>query len=150
MMEATETHDYGQCGLPVQLQGIVVHRCPACGEDEVVIPRIDELHRLIARSVIRKPAGLSGAEVRFLRKWLGHSGRDLAAIMGVAPETVSRWESDAQAIGGTADRLLRLLVANDEPREEYAAGDLRLVESGTTPPRPIAALCGPRRWRLAA
>ena len=32
--------------------------------------------------------------------------------MGVADETVSRWENDAAPIGPQADRLLRLMVAH--------------------------------------
>jgi DNA-binding transcriptional regulator YiaG len=50
-------------------------------------------------------SGFTGEEVRFLRKSLGWSGSDFAKHMGVAEETVSRWENDAAPIGPQADRL---------------------------------------------
>lgn len=150
MVESPGTHDYRECGLPVRLVGVTLARCPGCGNDDVEIPRIEELHRLIARTIIHKPHGLSGGEARFLRKWLGHSSRDFAEIMGVQPETVSRWESGAKPMGATADRLLRVLVANDEPREEYPAEELRKVDRSTTEPLAHSLRMGDEGWRPAA
>jgi putative zinc finger/helix-turn-helix YgiT family protein len=150
MTEAVGSHDYRECGLPVRLRGVVLRTCVHCGNDEVVVPDIEELHRLIARTVMRKPHGLSGPEVRFLRKWMGHSGRDLAAIMGVTPETVSRWETGAAPVGATADRLLRLLVAQSEPRDAHAPEDLRNVQSDTTASTPLVVNREGDGWRPAA
>jgi hypothetical protein len=39
--------------------------------------------------------------------------------MGMTPETISRWETGAEPIGPTADRLLRLMVATRDPVSEY-------------------------------
>jgi putative zinc finger/helix-turn-helix YgiT family protein len=103
----------------VVLVGVEVRRCPNCGEYEVVIPRIEELDRTIGRAVISKPSKLSGAEIRFLRKYLDLSGVDLARKMGTKPETVSRWESDKQPMGAQADRLLRLMVAYRGAMKDY-------------------------------
>lgn len=150
MTESLESHDYGSCGLPVRLHGVIIRRCPSCGEEEVAIPRMEELHRLIARAVIHKPSGLSGAEVRFLRKWLGHSGRDLAAIMGVTPETVSRWETGAIPLGTTADRLLRMIAASCEPRETYDVEQMKALQSEPSAPAPLVLRNEDRRWRPAA
>ena len=47
------------------LVGVDVSRCPNCGEYEVAIPAIDELNRVLAGAVIRKPARLSGGPGRF-------------------------------------------------------------------------------------
>ena len=49
------------------------------------------------------------------------SHRDLASLIGVARETVSRWEHGATPIGKIADRLLRLLVATQTPVQDYSA-----------------------------
>ena len=62
MTSRRESYDYSACGLPVVLDGVVVHRCARCGEHEVALPRIEELHRVIARHVIRKPMRLSPAD----------------------------------------------------------------------------------------
>jgi DNA-binding transcriptional regulator YiaG len=102
---------------------------------EVAIPNIEGLHRQIAQSVTAKRGRLTGAEVRFLRKWLGLSGVDFAQHMGVSAETVSRWEQSANPIGTTADRLLRWLVVTREPVSEYPLELLKHV--AREKPRPI-------------
>ena len=68
---------------------------PKCGEHEVAIPRIEDLHRTIAQAVIAKRERLTPAEIRFLRKFLGWSGADFAAHVGTTPETVSRSKTAA-------------------------------------------------------
>ena len=101
------------------LVGVPVSRCSNCGEHEVAIPAIDELNRVLARAVIGKRARLAGGEVRFLRTYLGYSGADFAKLIGSDPATVSRWESDKQAIGHHADLLLRAMVALDKKVDSY-------------------------------
>ena len=56
-----------------------------------------------------------------MRKYLGLSGRDFAAKMGVSPATVSRWESETvlQPMGVTAERLLRLIAMAYPPVSAY-------------------------------
>jgi len=66
--------------------------------------------------------------VRFLRKSLGWSGSDFAKHMGVAEETVSRWENDAAPIGPQADRLLRFLVAQGRLTTNYPTERLTKID----------------------
>ncbi|MBZ5637306.1 MAG: helix-turn-helix domain-containing protein [Acidobacteriia bacterium] len=124
-----ENFHYTASGLPnVTLVGVLVARCPKCGAFEVEIPRIEELHRTIAGAVVTKPAPLTPAEIRFLRKWLGWSGVDFAAHMGVTPETVSRWENSNLGIGAAADRLLRLMIVNQVPVQDYSLEMLKAID----------------------
>lgn len=117
-----ENYQYTASGLShVTLQQVEVSRCPRCGEIEVAIPRIEALHQAIAAMLVRKATRLAPEEIRYLRKYLGWSGADFAARMGVTRETVSRWEHGGTPIGSTADRLLRLLVVNEVPVQDYAA-----------------------------
>lgn len=112
-------------GLPhVELHGVEVRQCEACGNEELAIPRIGQLHRLLANTFVRQARMLAPIEIRFLRKHVGLSTGDFAEIMGVSRETVSRWETGANAMGATADRLLRLVVISHEPTESYAVEDL--------------------------
>jgi putative zinc finger/helix-turn-helix YgiT family protein len=121
MTTQRENFQYKACGLPgVTLLGIEVSRCPACGEYEVAIPQIEDLHKAIAQALIRKTSRFDAAEIRFLRKYLGWSGADFAAHMGMTPETISRWETGAEPIGPVADRLLRLMVATRDPVSDYS------------------------------
>jgi len=120
MKARKEAFRYDACGLPgVTLVGVTVSRCPDCGEVEVTIPQIEKLHRAIAETLARKRKRLMPQEVRFLRKWLGLSGVDFADLMGVTPETVSRWEQGATPMGLVAERLLRCFVLTREPESEY-------------------------------
>jgi putative zinc finger/helix-turn-helix YgiT family protein len=121
MKSTRGAHRYTESGLSnVTLLNVELRSCPACGEREVVIPRIEELHRLIARTLAESPASLVPEQIRFLRKWLGWSSSDFALMMGVRPETVSRWEAKTgYQMPATAERLLRLLVANHEPITQY-------------------------------
>jgi putative zinc finger/helix-turn-helix YgiT family protein len=103
----------------IVLAGVEVDECPNCGEREVVIPAIAELNRVLAEGIVRQTERLNAEQVRFLRKHLGLSGVDFAGRMGVAPETVSKWENDKQQIGTTNDRLLRMMVAYEDPIDDY-------------------------------
>ena len=130
-----ENYLYAESGLPdVVLQGVEVRRCPECGTHEVPLPRVAELHRVIAMLVIHKRARLSAAEVRYLRKYLGWSGGDFAAHVGVAASTVSKWENDREPIGPSSDRLLRMMVARRSPVQDYSDDDLTKIEDRRDPP----------------
>lgn len=122
---ARKNHRYTESGLSnVVLQDVEVRSCSLCGDQQLVLPRVTELHRAIALAVVRTNARLSGEEIRFLRKYMGFSGADFAARMGVDPSTVSRWENGHEPIGSLADRLLRLMVVRDRPVEEYPIDEL--------------------------
>lgn len=56
-------HLYTESGLPdVLLDGVEFRSCPQCDEEEMVIPRIARLHRLIAERVAEKESRLTVAE----------------------------------------------------------------------------------------
>lgn len=130
MKTRKENYRYDECGLKyVTLVGVEVSRCPKCDNYEIAIPRIEGLHRLIARVLIEKATRFTGGEVRFLRKSLGWSGSDFGKHMGVADETVSRWENDAAPIGPQADRLLRLMVAQGRLTTSYPTERLTRINA---------------------
>jgi len=121
---------YTESGLNhITLHNVEIRNCKKCGEQTVSIPKIEELHRVIAFAVIKKKERLSAEEIRFLRKYLGWSGKDFAEHMGVAPETVSRWENDRESMGPVADRLLRLIIAQQKPVDSYSLELLREVKN---------------------
>lgn len=151
MTAKRKTHRYDAVGLPgVQLVGVVVARCPSCGEEEVVIPDVEGLHRAIAASVISKPARLTSAEVRFLRKHIGLSQADFAAQMGTAHETVSRWETGKSEIGTQADKLLRMIVATQRPPDHYPPLELTKVAVEAARPEPLRLRPHQEGWRMSA
>ena len=107
---------------------------------------------LVAGLLVQKSERLSGAEARFLRKWLGWSGQDTADRLGFTPETVSRWENDKVPISETADKLLRSLVLAREPIEDYAAWDVRLGTKAKVDAEPLVLrmVAEGHTWALAA
>ncbi len=115
---------YTESGLPnVILQGIEVAECSACGNTDIVIPRMAKIHRAIAQALANSPARLSGAQLRFLRKYLGMTGDELGRYLHTDKTKVSKWETEEDRIGPATDRLIRLLVAalNSELRPQVAA-----------------------------
>jgi len=111
---AAEPYAYAIGGLPgVLLIGIRLRKCDRCGAESLLIPRIEELHRLIARDLLRKQTLLTGDELRFLRKHAGFPAARFAALLGVTPAHLSRFENahERNNLGAPADRLARALVA---------------------------------------
>ncbi|HEV8445687.1 MAG TPA: type II TA system antitoxin MqsA family protein [Gemmatimonadaceae bacterium] len=103
----------------VELHGVEVTRCEACGYEEIGIPRLSQLHALLAAMFVKQPRMLAPSEIRFLRKHVGLSSITLAATMGVTRETVSRWETGANAMSAPTDRLLRMIVLGHQPTDDY-------------------------------
>lgn len=136
MKSSLENYPYRESGLGfITLTNLEVWRCPSCGESEVVIPAIAQLHALIARMLLMKPARLMPDEIRFLRKTLGWSQADLARHIGVSLTSVNKWESGKARMGVVADRLLRLLVSTNEPVKEYARELDRVATKRAEPSR---------------
>jgi putative zinc finger/helix-turn-helix YgiT family protein len=143
-------HPYVESGLSnVILLGIEIRTCPKCGEVERVIPRLAQLHRVIAIAVAEQPEKLIGAEVRYLCKTLGWSGEAFAATFGVRQETVSRWENDKEPMGSTAERLLRLAALREKPISEYPTERLKDVGKEGKPRR-LNLRAASKEWRYEA
>lgn len=146
MSSKRENYRYTASGLRnVTLLGVEVRRCGKCGDHEVVIPRIEELHRVLAASIVRRASRLTAEEVRFLRKYLGYSGVDFAKVIGVSAETVSRWENAKEPMGPSAEKLLRMLVAYTQPIRHYPIETLAKI-SGTRAPKPIGVRAKGESW----
>jgi len=135
----TQDYQYTESGLSnVVLKNITVYKCP-CGDEMAEIPAIERIHQKIAEYLFRKPALLSGEEIRFLRKEMGLKAVELANLLGVSKVTVSRWENSAKPIGILSDRLIRLLYLGFlEKKARMSKGDiLRVIESIKDRPQKI-------------
>jgi len=107
----TAEYHYLESGLTnVWLEGIEILQCD-CGEEVVSLPRILDLHKLIADILLEQKNQLSGREIRFLRKHLGMKAIKFAAGLGVDNATISRWEHEKEKPSEVADRLIRLFYA---------------------------------------
>ena len=80
-----QPYQYVESGLAhVFLVGVTLYTCQ-CGEELVEIPKVEQLDGVIAKALIQKIDPLSGAEVRFLRKYAELPAKDFAKILGKAP-----------------------------------------------------------------
>lgn len=119
-----------ESGLPVTLAGVEVRTCAACGSREAVVPAFDGLNSAMASVLARKPGRLSGSEFRYLRSFLGLSGRDLARLLGASPATVSRWEQEAAPVGTQVDKLMRVLAARHANDQKYWLPEIEAAAAG--------------------
>jgi len=124
-------------GLRTLVKDAAIERQDENGEITIELPKLREL--LAAAAVMRclMPMRLRGAEMKAMRKAMKMTLSDLAKKLDdrTAPETVSRWESEAQPMGGYVEKLLRLLVCEtlkeEAPGIEYNASliaNLRVID----------------------
>jgi YgiT-type zinc finger domain-containing protein len=98
-----------------------VYACQDCGERYEGFARVEELTRELAHNIARRAERLRPLEIRFLRKYLGYSGKDFAKFLGVAPETTSRWASaeNPMQMQLSTEKLIRMMALSEKPLAEY-------------------------------
>lgn len=104
----------------------------------ISIPHLEDLIATVAITRALHPMQLDGAEVKFIRRVIGKTAKDLAANLGMAPETYSRWETGKQAVGEWADRQVRLaaIVLLLEKAARLSADTKAVVGLRIQPKRP--------------
>ena len=100
---------FDEVGIPLLLKHVSLIKCGECGNTDPIIPDLNGLMHVVAFAVISHPCKLRGNEIRFLRKYLGKSGREFSKLLDIDPTTLSKWEN-GQEIGPQSDRLIRLFV----------------------------------------
>jgi DNA-binding transcriptional regulator YiaG len=72
------------------------------------IPALEQLMQLIAKDIVLAPRDMTGKEIRFLRKRLGKKATEFCAFVNVDPATLSRIETEKQAVSQQTQKLSRL------------------------------------------
>jgi putative zinc finger/helix-turn-helix YgiT family protein len=120
------THD-GR-SYQVEVPELRAAKCTACGE-AIFSNEADEQITAALRSLLRL---LTPEQIRAGRKRFALSQNELAQRLGVAEETISRWETGALIQPRAMDNLLRLYFALPEARAALCgaeqAPDLGLSE----------------------
>ncbi|MGC2661669.1 MAG: type II TA system antitoxin MqsA family protein [Bryobacteraceae bacterium] len=105
------SYHYEESGLDnLTLKNVELLHCDNCGNEDPVIEAIETLHEGIAQAIAKRPGRLQGQEIRFLRKHLELTARQIAEILQVDHTTVSKWENDKDPIGSQSERLLRAIL----------------------------------------
>jgi putative zinc finger/helix-turn-helix YgiT family protein len=103
-------YHYTESGLDnVYLYGVAEYKCPKCGNEMVQIPRIAQLHIILAIVISQKPERLTGEEIRFMRKEVGMNGKAFAEAIGITPVSLSRWENNKEKHSDSHDKLVRYI-----------------------------------------
>jgi putative zinc finger/helix-turn-helix YgiT family protein len=137
------TYRFRESGLDnVVLKGIEIIKCPSCGNEDPVIPNLDGLLRVLAVAIITSKQPLTGAEVRYLRKYLGMRGEQFARILHTDKSTLSKWETGAVNIGSKSDLLIRAVALNlgrglRNEAEKIIRNFEHIDEESTAPPNRI-------------
>ena len=126
----------------VVLKGIEIVKCPACGNEDPIIPNLDGLLRVIAVAIVTNRLPLTGAEVRYLRKYLEMSGEQFARMLHTDKSTLSKWETGAVNIGSKSDLLIRSVALNlgrglRDEAERATRNFEHIDEESTAPPNRI-------------
>jgi putative zinc finger/helix-turn-helix YgiT family protein len=104
-------YQFKEVGLKnVELQDVELGRCPKCGNEDAVLPRVNQIMRVIALALIGKPYRLRGEEVRFLRSFLGMTADKFSRLAHVDKATLSKWENGEDPVGAQSDLLIRMLA----------------------------------------
>lgn len=141
-------HKYKESGLDyITLIGVAEYKCPKCGAVYFEIPKVKQLNALIADMLLKKKGVLSGAEIRYLRKQLGHSTAQFGRLISYDPKTLSRIENGHQNISSTFDRLVRMAYASGQRDLNYNLHDFLLGE-GIRYKRLELALHGNQGWEV--
>jgi DNA-binding transcriptional regulator YiaG len=137
MATAEAPYRYTLSGLSdIGLVGIVVRACPQCERESPIIPRIEELHHVIAMDLARKPGLLRGEEIKFLRKHADMPAKEFARLIGVGPEHLSRVENRRiETLGEPSDKLVRLCAMAIAHDGEAARAILMEMAEREDPPR---------------
>lgn len=89
----------------------VVQEISSSGEIiQTIIPNLDGLLKEVAFARSLYPRKFSPADLKFVRKAIGLKAVDLADLLGVSPEHISRCEKGDRVLSVAAEKLFRVIV----------------------------------------
>jgi DNA-binding transcriptional regulator YiaG len=105
-------HHYRGAGLRnVLLMGVAVGKCRKCGEEQVDIPNMADLHEKLGKALIEKPSRLTGEELKFLRKLVGLTAKQVSEETDYHAVTISNWETGKEKLTPQNDWYFRFFYA---------------------------------------
>ncbi len=111
---------------------VPAHVCERCGESVIDYQPLHLFNLAIAGKLAELGAS-SGEAFKFMRKVIGIKAADLAALLHVVPETVSRWETGQRNVDRGAMVVLGAIVLDQIEGRTSTLDRLRALQE---PPRP--------------
>ena len=111
-------------------------KCGACGELLLDGPALERFE-LLAAAKLAEAGEVNGEAFKFMLKAAGLRGTDLAALLDVAGETVSRWETGALPVERRAVALLGAIVTEAVAGSTATLGRLRALQAPARLPKVV-------------
>jgi DNA-binding transcriptional regulator YiaG len=114
-------------GLRTIIYDAAIERIEDDGDVTIELPKLPKLLASAAVARCLMPIKLRGSEIKAMRRIMKMTLTELAERLDgrTAAETVSRWESEGQPMGGYAEKVFRLVVCEklkgDAPGIDYNA-----------------------------
>ncbi len=122
-----------ECGDRTFAATIPAFKCSKCGE--TYTEAVDHARAQLEAARRLADAGeVNGAGFRFMRHALGMRALQLAQLLGVAAETVSRWETGGRDVDKLAWATIGALVTDRLGERTTTETHLRAIQS----PKPLA------------
>ena len=102
-----------------EAQNVTLNKCHDCGSVILTDTALDQ----IAEAFRRRANLLTAERIRRELQRLKLSQKEFGALLGVAPETVSRWLGNVQIQTRSLDRLMRLFFKSADVRKVLAEMD---------------------------
>ena len=103
------TFVYEGLGIPVKLINAPMKKI--VGEWCLDI-NMETLQRIVLEALIHKPTGLTGDELRFLRKYMEMSTTEFGKTFGVSHVAVVKWENAKNGVSPALELYIRLYGLN--------------------------------------
>jgi transcriptional regulator with XRE-family HTH domain len=103
-------HHYTECGLQNVFITGISKMTDDDGDEVILVPGVNNLHRIIAEGIVSHKKGIDGSELRFLRSEMGLTQAELATLVHRDKQSIGRWERSETEIDSVAEAVIRKLA----------------------------------------
>jgi len=109
LTESTFEDNFRHNGQEVHVDGLECYQCDTCGADPVFEDQIRRNHLRVADAKRKMDGLLAGKDIRNIRRQLGLTQQDAAALFGGGANAFSKYERGDVLQSAAMDKLLRLV-----------------------------------------
>jgi DNA-binding transcriptional regulator YiaG len=133
-IESYEPNKKLYAGIRVALvnQAVQSRVCDKCETNRVEIPDPEGLTAAVVVARVTNRVKLNGSEIKFIRKAMEMPAKEVAKLLDVSEETISRWENGHQPIGGANEKIFRYMacksLAEKAPAIQWSIDDIMSLD----------------------
>ena len=123
---------------------VTASSCPRCNEVYYEGDALARFEIAVAQTLAERGM-VSGPAFQFMRRALGMRAVDLAELLDVAPETLSRWEAGARDVDRAAWTVLAGLIVDRAEGRDRVISIMRALREPVKQPKSIRVDAKPER-----